>query len=102
MTDKNEPDVIRVRLDLKEGEPHYEMFKHVMKARGSTIANEQVRVLIKEEYDRLRKAPLLIDDPLAKEVEKFILEHPEMGFKDIDDFLRSAARRQIEIAYGQK
>jgi hypothetical protein len=66
-----------------------------MQRRGATIATETLRILIKEEYDRLQKVPFNIDDPLVQEAEKFINEHPELGFKDVEDFLRSAARLEI-------
>jgi hypothetical protein len=54
-----------------------------------------VRVLIKEEYDRLHKVPFPLDDSLTKEVENYIRDHPEKGFKDVEEFLRAAARTQI-------
>jgi hypothetical protein len=102
VAERKEPDVIRVRLDLTEGEPHYKMFKFIMQQRGATIATETLRILIKEEYDRLHKVPFHLDDPLVQEAEKFIKEHPELGFKDVEDFLRSAARLEMISASKQR
>jgi hypothetical protein len=95
LPEKKDNDKIVIKLDLEPSQPHYEMFKRIMKVRGATINNEIIRILIKEEYDRLHKVPFHIDDPLVQEAEKFIKEHPELGFKDVEDFLRSAARLEI-------
>lgn len=43
----------RIRLDLKEGEPHYKMFIAIKTKRGATLNTELIRILIKEEYDRM-------------------------------------------------
>ncbi len=100
MANRKEKDIIHIKLDLEEGTPHYDMFKKVMNKRGMTIANETVRMLIKEEYDREQRLPLAAGDPIIKEAEAFIKEHPELEFNDVEDFLRSAAR--LQLLYGQK
>jgi hypothetical protein len=100
--EKRDNEKIVIKLDLEPNQPHYEMFKHIMRIRGATINNEIVRILIKEEYDRLHKVPFHIDDPLVQEAEKFIKEHPELGFKDVEDFLRSAARLEMISASKQR
>jgi len=37
-----------------------------------------------------------LPDEMIQEVEKFIIEHPELGHKTIADFVKSAIRLRIE------
>lgn len=94
-SDDSEGKTITVKIDLEKGDRLREMFFYVKKEMGLTINAEVIRVLIKEEYDRRHKNPFAIDDPLLKQIEQSIKDHPEMGFKDVEDYLRSAARRQM-------
>lgn len=96
--DESEGKTITVKVDLEKGDQLRDMFFYVKKEMGLTINAEVVRVLIKEEYDRRHKLPFDIDDPLLKQIEQTIKDHPEMGFKDVEDYLRSAAR--IQLVYG--
>jgi hypothetical protein len=98
--ERNKKETIRAKIELPPDDPQHEQFLFVKNTRGFSINAELLRVLIKEEYDRLHKVPFPIDDALSKEIEKFMSGHPELGFRNLEDFLRSAARRQL--AYGQK
>lgn len=93
---QSEDGTFRIKLDLKPQEDHCQMFQTIMKYRGVTVNTEMVRILIKEEYDRVQeKTPLPIESPLYNEAEKFMQDHPELGYKNFDDLLRSALRRAI-------
>lgn len=88
-----EEKTIRVRLDIKENEPHHEMFNRVKQERGVTINNELIRILIKEEYDRIKaKTPYPIDDELYIAIENEIKKHPEHGYRDVEEFIRASVR----------
>jgi hypothetical protein len=98
MPQKKQPGVNleRIRLDLKTEDPLLEAFRYVRKEKGVTLNTELVRILIKEEYDRLkRRQPYLMDDPLVKQTEQLITEHKELGYRDIDDFTRNAIRQAL-------
>jgi antitoxin component of RelBE/YafQ-DinJ toxin-antitoxin module len=94
-SEETEGKTITVKVDLVKDDQLRDMFFTVKKEMGLTINAEVLRVLIKEEYDRRQKIPFSIDDPLLKQISEAINEHPELGFKDTEDFLRTAARRQL-------
>jgi hypothetical protein len=75
------------------------MLRYIKKERGLILNTELFRLLLKEEYDRLRaRKPYAIEDPLIFDAQKFIKEHRELGYSDFDDFVRSAIRDLVRSA----
>src|SRR3989304_1986452 len=80
-----------IRVDVKEEDSLLKVLNFIKDARGLTQNTEIIRLLLKEEYERLRsREPLPIDDPLAQQALKFIKENPEYGYRDLDIVVRAA------------
>ena len=90
-----------IRVDVKEGDQLLKVLNFIKDARGLTQNTEIIRLLLKEEYDRLRSRDLgPIDDPLAQQALKFLKENPEYGYRDLNDIVRTALRGFLQSQLG--
>jgi hypothetical protein len=88
-------------VDVKEKDPFLKVLNFIKDARGLTQNTEIIRLLLKEEYNRLRSRELIpADDPLAQQAIKFIKENPEYGYRDLDDIVRVAVRGFLQSQLG--
>ena len=95
MPQKKAENIERLRLDLKSGDPLLERFRFVKEEHGVTQNTELFRILVKEEYDRLMSAKSPLDEATSNEILKLVSERPELGYKNVDEFVRFAIMKQM-------
>lgn len=95
MPQKSTENTERLRLDLKPGDPLLEKFRYIKEEHGVTQNTELVRILVKEEYDRIMSKRGPLDEDTANEILRLVSERPELGYKNVDEFVKFAVMKQM-------